>query len=248
MSGGKGRVVLAGAGPGDPELITIKALTAISNADCIVYDRLVARQLLDAAKPGCELVFAGKENRHHALEQNQINELLAEKAAQHKLVVRLKGGDPFVFGRGMEELAFLRASGIECEVVPGVSSAIAAPASAGIALTLRGVAESFHVFTAHDRRDVMPELDFSSMLDDAATYVFLMGLGTLPELMKGLSAAGKSPACPVAVISAATTRNERKVVGNIADIASKAAAAKLSPPAIIVVGKVVEVAEKVASL
>lgn len=236
------RVLLVGAGPGDPELITVKGLAAIRTADCIVYDRLVSPDLLKEAKPGCELIFVGKENHHHTLPQDEINALLAKKAGEHARVVRLKGGDPFVFGRGMEELQYLRARGIACAVVPGVTSAVAGPAAADIPVTHRGVAQAFHVYTAHDRNDALADLDFASMRDDRATYVFLMGLSKLEEIVARLLSAGKTSSTPVAVISQATLPTQRVVRGTLADIVARAASAALASPAVIVVGNVAQLA------
>lgn len=235
-----GRVLLVGAGPGDPELITVKGLAAVRAADCIVYDRLVSPELIKQAKPGCELIFVGKENHHHTLPQDEINALLVEKAKEHALVVRLKGGDPFVFGRGMEELQYLRERNVPCEVIPGVTSAIAGPAAAGIPVTHRGVSQAFHVYTAHDCNDALAELDFNSMLDDRATYVFLMGLSKLPEIVARLLSVGKSPATAVAVVSQATMPDQRTVRGTLADIVEQVAEAGLVSPAVIVVGAVVD--------
>lgn len=238
MPSSPGRVLLVGAGPGDPELITVKGLAALRAADCVVYDRLVSPELLAQAKPGCEFVFVGKENRHHTLPQDEINALLAEKARTHACVVRLKGGDPFVFGRGMEELQYLRARGIACTVVPGVTSAIAGPAAAEIPVTHRGLAQAFHIYTAHDRNDALADLDFASMRDDRATYVFLMGLMKLGEIVARLLAAGKPSDTPVAVVSRATLPTQREVRGTLADIADRVSAAQLESPAVIVVGAV----------
>lgn len=234
------RVLLVGAGPGDPKLITLKGLAAIRAADCIVYDRLVSPALLKSAKPGCELIFVGKENHHHTLPQDEINALLARKAGEHTLVVRLKGGDPFVFGRGLEEFLYLHERNISCAVIPGVTSAIAGPAAAGIPVTHRGVSRAFHVYTAHDRNDALADLDFGSMRDDAATYVFLMGLSLLPEIVARLLAAGKAPTTPVAVVSQATLPDQRCVRGTLADIAGAVAEAGLVAPAVIVVGAVAD--------
>ena len=231
-----GKVTLVGAGPGDPELVTMKGLAAIREADAIVYDRLVAPELLKEAKPGCELVYVGKASHSHTMSQSRINALLAAKALRYARVVRLKGGDPFVFGRGAEEVRYLAAKGVRTEVIPGVTSAIAAPESFGIPLTDRGRSSAFHVFTAHDRTDKLADIDFARLLPDRETYVFLMGLSLLEEIVSRFLAAGKSPRTPVSVIASATTRAARAVHGTLADIACKVRAANFAPPAVIVVG------------
>ena len=235
-----GEVVLVGAGPGDPGLITVKGLTAIREADCIVYDRLVSPELLKEAKPGCELVYVGKETHNHTLPQDEINALLAERAERGLRVVRLQGGDPFVFGRGGEELNDLRSRGIGCSVIPGVTSAIAGPAAAGIPVTHRGVARSFHVFTAHDRNDALADIDFEALVRTGGTSVFLMGLSLVGEIAGRLASAGAAASTPVAVISQATLSGQREVRGTLADIAARVAEAGLASPAVIVVGDVVE--------
>lgn len=244
----RGKVVLVGAGPGDPGLITVRGLAAVRAADCLVYDRLVSPELLKETKPGCACVFVGKENRRHTMPQEEINALLAEMAGTYAYVVRLKGGDPFVFGRGLEEMSYLRARGIACEEIPGVTSAIAGPAAAGIPVTHRGVAQAFHVYTAHDRNDALAELDFASMRDDRATYVFLMGLSKLGEIVARLLDVGKSPATPVAVIASATLPTQATVRGTLGDIAAKVVAAALASPAVIVVGGTVDAGLPVADV
>lgn len=233
-----GEVTLVGAGPGDPGLITVKGLEALKAADVIVYDRLVDDALLQAAKPGCELIYVGKASGNHTLPQDGINALLAKKALMNARVVRLKGGDPFVFGRGGEEAEYLLARGIACSVVPGVTSAVAVPASVGIPVTHRGVAQGFEVVTAHAKEDEPVDIDFSRLLDPKRTYVFLMGLRRLGEISAAFIAAGKPSATPAAVVSAGTTSNARCVTGTLADIAAKAAA--LASPAVLVVGETVK--------
>lgn len=234
-----GRVTLVGAGPGDAGLITVKGLAAVKAADCIVYDRLIPSDLLKEAKPDCELVYVGKADRHHTLPQDEINRLLVRKALEHTEVVRLKGGDPFVFGRGGEEMSYLRERGVRCEEIPGVSSAIAAPASAGIPLTHRGLANAFRVMTAHDCREGLSDLDFASMANRRETLVFLMGLSKLPEIVDRLIAAGRPESTPVAVLSQATTPSARQVFGTLGTIVAQVKSDGLEPPAVIVVGGVV---------
>lgn len=236
-----GTVTLVGAGPGDPELVTVKGLKAIREADAIVYDRLVSEELLKEAKDDCELVYVGKASGNHTLPQEEINLTLAKLAIVHRCVVRLKGGDPFVFGRGGEEAAYLTRFGIAFKVVPGVTSAVAAAASVGIPVTHRGVASGFEVVTAHARAGEPPEIDFTRMLDERRTYVFLMGLVRVGEIAASLIAAGKPSATAAAVVSSATTAYERCVVGTLADIGAKTLAAELESPAVLIVGAAVNV-------
>ena len=234
-----GTVTLVGAGPGDPDLITVKGLKAIREADAIVYDRLASEDLLKEAKAGCELVYAGKESGHHTMPQDEINALLVRLAVAHRNVVRLKGGDPFVFGRGGEELAYLARVGVPCRTIPGVTSAIAAAESVRIPVTHRGVASGFEVVTAHARDGEPLVLDFTRMLDERRTYVFLMGLARVAEIAAGLVAAGRSADTPAAVVSAATMPEERCVTGTLADIALRTNEAGLPSPAVLIVGAVV---------
>ena len=235
-----GRVTLVGAGPGDPGLITVKGLAAIKAADAIVYDRLISDELLAFAKPGCELVYVGKQSGNHTLPQTEINALLVRKAMTCGRVVRLKGGDPFVFGRGGEEVECLVAHGVRCEVVPGVTSAVAAPASVGIPVTHRGVAQGFEVVTAHAAEGESLKIDFSRLADSKSTAVFLMGLRRVGEIAAALVAAGRPRETPAAVVSAGTTPGARCVEGTLGDIAAKTEAAGVASPAILVVGEVVK--------
>jgi len=239
-----GTVVLVGAGPGDPGLITVRGLEAIRSADCIVHDRLVSDELLKSARADCELVYVGKASGNHTLPQSEINALLVRQAMKCRRVVRLKGGDPFVFGRGGEEMEHLLACGVSCSVVPGVTSAIAAPASVGIPVTHRGVAQGFEVVTAHAKDDEPLEIDFSRLLDPKRTIVFLMGLKRIPELSASLVAAGRDAATPAGVVGSGTTPQARCVVGTLADIARKTAEAAIASPAILVVGDVVRMRAK----
>lgn len=239
-----GKVVLIGAGPGDPQLLTVRGKSYIGKADCIVYDRLATSELLAYAKKNCECIYVGKENHHHTMKQDAINELLAEKASGNQVVVRLKGGDPYVFGRGGEEALFLKSRGISVEVVPGISSVIAALADAGIPITHRGISKGFQVVTAHSRKDQPADIDYSKMLDDSITYVFLMGLLHIKEIAEKLIEAGKDADTPVAVISRGTTADQRKAVGTLKNIFQLVQEKGLSSPAVIVVGNVVAFSDK----
>jgi uroporphyrin-III C-methyltransferase len=237
-----GRVVLVGAGPGDPELITVKGLGWLRRAEVVVYDRLVARALLDEAPAAALRIYVGKARGRHCMPQSAISPLLIHHAGAGRLVVRLKGGDPFVFGRGGEEVLACRAAGIRVEVVPGISSAVAAPAAAGIPVTHRGLASSFAVVTGHeDPSKPGTDADWEGLAGAVGTLVVLMGVGSLPTIVARLMAAGRSPSTKAAVISRATTAAQAVVTGTLADIAERAR--HLSSPATIVIGEVVRLAE-----
>lgn len=239
-----GKVVLVGAGPGDTGLLTLKGEKYIKQADCLVYDRLSSPEFLSMAKAGCELIYVGKENHKHVMNQDAINELLYEKSKYHELVVRLKGGDPYVFGRGGEEALYLVDRNVEVEVVPGVSSSVAALAAAGIPITHRGIAKGFQVITAHSRKDEEADIDYSLLTDETITCVFLMGLAHVKSIAAGLMKAGRRADTPAAVISNGTLAAQRKCIGTLADIGEKIEEAKLTSPAIIVVGDVVSLNDR----
>ncbi len=222
-----------GAGPGDPELITVKGLKLIQKADAILYDFLIDKKLLHSARKDAELICVGKASSYHTMEQQEINKLLAEKALQHKMVVRLKNGDPFVFGRGAEEAIYLAEQGIPFEVISGVSSAIAVPAAAGVPLTHRDYASSVAIITGH-RRD-HEEVKFIN----ADTLVFLMSVTNLEGITKKLLREGKSPDTPCILIEKGTFPGQKIVQGNLRNIVPKAKAKGIKPPAILVVGKIV---------
>lgn len=245
MKQSKGCVYLVGAGPGDAQLITLKGYKLLQQADCVIYDRLVSEELLQQVPKECECIYVGKENHHHTLKQDEINELLVEKALQHKMVIRLKGGDPYVFGRGGEEALYLREHHVPFEVVPGVTSAVAAPAYAGIPITHRGISGGFHVVTAHNRRDELADIDFDAMARGNDTCVFLMGLGKLGEIANRLIAAGMAPTQSVAVVSHGTMPWQQCVVAQLENIEQKVKEEKITSPAIIVVGDVVQMREKI---
>lgn len=239
-----GKVILVGAGPGDPDLITVKGLNALRSADVIVYDRLAPSELLHAAKPGAELIDAGKQPTKHRLDQGEINVLLVEKALAGLTVVRLKGGDPFVFGRGGEEALACIEAGIPFEVIPGVTSAIAVPAYAGIPVTQRHIARAFAVFTGHeDPTSESEPLDIDS-LAKIDTLIALMGVKQLPGITAKLIAAGRDPETPAACIEWGTTHRQRVVTGTLATIAQIAAEEDFQPPAITVIGAVAALHEQ----
>ena len=215
-----GIVYIVGGGPGDPGLITVKGLDCLRRADVVLYDRLVAPELLDEAPAHAELIDVGKEPKRHRRSQAEINSLLIEKARAGKIVVRLKGGDPFVFGRGGEECQALAEAGIRYEVVPGVSSAIAVPAYAGIPVTQRGVTTAFTVVAGHTGGSDS-DIDWEG-ISRIGTIVFLMGVEHLPEIVHQLIAHGRHADTPVAVIQEGTTQNQLVVTGTLADIVEKA--------------------------
>jgi uroporphyrinogen III methyltransferase/synthase len=242
-----GTVYLVGAGPGDPGLLTRHGADALSRADIVVYDRLADDSMLSLAPADAELVYVGKQAAVHAVPQPRINELLSSHAEQGKCVVRLKGGDPFVFGRGGEEATHLRERGIPCVVVPGVTSAVAAPAYAGIPVTDRRHASSFAVITGHeDPTRPASRIDWHGVANGADTLVFLMGLTNLESICERLVSEGRSAETPAAVIERGTTPGQRVVTGTLADLAGRVAAAGLHPPALIVVGDVVRLREQLA--
>ncbi|HMM05168.1 MAG TPA: uroporphyrinogen-III C-methyltransferase [Clostridiales bacterium] len=237
-----GKVYLVGAGPGDYGLITVKGLETIAIADVLVYDRLINGQLISRAPAACEKIYVGKQAANHALPQDQINELLYQKAAAGKTVVRLKGGDPYVFGRGGEEGIYLAERGIAVETVPGITSSIAGPCYAGIPVTHRDWASSFHVFTGNFK-DEIRGLDFQNLAALEGTLIFLMGFSNLDYITEGLLAAGKDRHTPVAVVSNATTARQKTAVGELCDIREKVRAENLVSPAITVIGDVVKCRE-----
>ncbi len=240
----QGKVWLIGAGPGDPGLMTGAGVAALAQADVVVYDRLVSPRLVDLAPVFAERIFVGKEAGAHTLDQGGINALLVEKAGQGKRVARLKGGDPFVFGRGGEEAEALAAAGIPFEVVPGVTSAVAVPAYAGIPVTHRGLASSFAVVTGHeDPTKAETAIDWPKLATAVDTLVFLMGTATLPQIVDKLVEHGRPAATPAAVIRWGTTPAQEVVTGTLADIVRRVKEAGLGPPAITVVGEVVRLRE-----
>jgi uroporphyrinogen III methyltransferase/synthase len=231
-----GSVYLVGAGPGDPGLLTLRGLECLQKADVVVHDRLANHQLL-AWAPLAELIDVGKQPSHHPVPQSRINAILVDEAQKGRIVVRLKGGDPFVFGRGGEEAQALVEAGIPFEVVPGVTSAIAAPAYAGIPVTQRGVASSVAFITGHCAGSEPLDLNWQALAQGVDTLVFLMGVQSLACIAASLLDAGRSPETPVALIEQGTLPEQKVVTGTLTDIVGKAADVK--PPAIIIVGEVV---------
>jgi len=235
----RGVVYLVGAGPGDPGLITVRGQECLRRAEVVIYDRLVNEALLDEAPAWAERIFAGKAPGAQALRQEEINAVMIERARAGLVVVRLKGGDPFVFGRGGEEAAACAAAGVPCHIVPGVSSAVGVPTSAGIPVTHRGVSGAFAVVTAR-RAGERSDLNWAA-LAKVDTLIVLMGVGQLSHISATLMQYGQPPDTPVAIIERGTNPGERVVTGTLADIAERAAAASVRPPATIVIGEVVRV-------
>ncbi len=239
-----GMVYIIGAGPGDPELLTVKAMRRIQLADVIVYDRLVNPELLDLAKPDAKLVYCGKAPGAHSMPQDEINRTLVEYAVKGNHVVRLKGGDPFVFGRGGEEALELAAWGIPYEIVPGITSAIGAAASAGIPLTHRGYAASFACVTGNRCHGDNKPVRWDLLAHSVDTLAIYMGVSQLPDIREELLRHGKAEATPVAIIERGTTSRQRTLIGTLGDIHTIAAAMKVSNPALIVIGEVVHIREQ----
>ncbi len=241
---GVGSVSLVGAGPGDPGLITVKGLQRLRAAEVVVYDRLVAPQLLDEVPEGAERIYVGKASAHHSLPQEQINALLVDRAKAGKRVVRLKGGDPFVFGRGGEEAEALVLAGVPFEVVPGVTSAIGAAAYAGIPVTHRDYSASFTVVTGHRGARATGEApDWTRLAPGTGTIVCLMGVERLADFVQQLLRHGRSPETPVALIRWGSWPDQDTLVGTLSTILKLAATRSFGPPAVAVVGDVVRLRE-----
>ena len=247
-----GRVYLVGAGPGDPGLLTARALELIAAADVVLYDRLIGTAALDGARADAELVFVGKEGGGESVPQDLTEGLMVARAQEGRTVVRLKGGDPFVFGRGGEEALALRAAGIAYEVVPGVTAGLAAPAYAGIPVTHRGLASAVALVTGHARADDSPDasaqdgLDWPALAAFPGTLVFYMAVRRLPDIAASLMAAGRPSSEPAAVVEGGTLPGQRTVTGTLETIAEAAAREGIRAPAITVVGAVAALAERLA--
>lgn len=243
-----GQVSIVGAGPGDPELITVKAMKRLQAADVILYDRLVNEELLGCAKPGALLVYAGKAPGQHAMPQETINEQLIKYAKEGRTVVRLKGGDPFVFGRGSEEALALAAHGIPYEIVPGITSALGAAASSDIPLTHRGVAASFACVTGSRCHGEHSPVRWDLLAHSVDTLVIYMGVGQLPEITRELMFHGKAGTTSAALVERGTTEQQRVLTGTLGDIERIAAESELENPALIIIGEAVSVREQLARL
>ncbi|HWQ19023.1 MAG TPA: uroporphyrinogen-III C-methyltransferase [Methanotrichaceae archaeon] len=247
MARGKGKVYLVGAGPGDPELMTLKAKRLLGEADVVLYDRLLSPKMLEGLGSDVQLIDVGKSAGRHKLTQEEINQLLIEKASEGHIVVRLKGGDPYMFGRGGEEALALLEKGLPVEVVPGVTSAIAAPELAGIPVTHRGIASSLTVVTGHEEPGKDSPLDWSALARLGGTLVVLMGVARLEENIAMLVSGGKSPGTPAAIVEKGGWPEQRLVTGTLENISARARDAGVTPPAILVVGEVVELSEQLGT-
>ncbi|MCD8076770.1 MAG: uroporphyrinogen-III C-methyltransferase [Lachnospiraceae bacterium] len=241
-----GKVWLVGAGPSDIGLLTLKGKAVLEAAEVVVYDALVSPEILALVPEGAELVNVGKRSHHHIRKQEEINRILLEEALQGKRVVRLKGGDPFLFGRGGEELQLLTEYEIPYEIVPGVTSAIAVPAYSGIPVTHRDFCSSVHIITGHKKKDAPLDLNFDALVSMKATLVFLMGVTALPDICAGLMAAVMHPETPQHKVQKSTTAEQRRVVSTVAGLPEESCRAGIEAPAIIVVGPVCRLAEDFA--
>jgi uroporphyrin-III C-methyltransferase / precorrin-2 dehydrogenase / sirohydrochlorin ferrochelatase len=242
-SSARGEVYLVGAGPGDPELLTLRALKLMQRADVVLYDNLISQDVLDLLPPGIERIYVGKQRANHTLRQEEINELLVHHAKAGKRVLRLKGGDPFIFGRGGEEIDTLSAHRIRFEVVPGITAALGVAAYAGIPLTHRDYAQSCLFVTGH-LKDGSMDLDWPALARPRQTLVVYMGLNVLPILCKQLIAHGEKRTTPAAVVQQGTAATQRVVTGTLATLPKLAAAAQLHGPTLTIVGEVVRLRER----
>jgi len=242
-----GRVALVGAGPGDPELLTLRAVRALERADVVLHDDLVAKSILDFARPDARVIAVGKRGGCASTPQAFIEQLMVREARAGRFVVRLKGGDPFVFGRGGEEMQALREAGIEVEIVPGITSGLAAPASVGIPVTHRSVAHGVALVTAH-AADEGAEPDWRALAASRLTLVVYMGMQRIADLRAKLVGAGLATATPAAIVASATRRDQRSLVTTLGRMADDAASAGLGSPAIIVIGDVAAIADQAGSL
>ncbi|RDB06861.1 uroporphyrinogen-III C-methyltransferase [Runella aurantiaca] len=240
------KVTLIGAGPGDPDLITLKGIKALKSADVVLHDALASTELLEYCKPDCIIVNVGKRFAQHSCNQDVINHLIVEYAQQYGHVVRLKGGDPFIFGRGYEELEYAQRHGIETQVVPGISSSYAVPALAGIPLTTRGLSESFWVVTG-TTKDHKLSNDLALAAQSSATVVVLMGMHKLSEIVETYAQLGKLE-LPVAIIQNGTRSDEKIVTGKVGNILQLVQAEGVGSPAIIVLGAVAQLADNVKKI
>jgi uroporphyrin-III C-methyltransferase len=237
-----GCVHLVGAGPGDPELLTLKARRLLDEADVVVYDRLVSDEILALVPPGTARISVGKQPRCHPIPQAEINELLVRLASTGRTVVRLKGGDPYLFGRGSEEAAYLRAHGVPFAVVPGVTSASGCAAAVGIPLTHRGLASGVRFVTGHCRDDTELDLDWRGLADPDTTLVIYMGMANIPQIAVRLIAHGLSESTPAAAIANGARPDQRHVISSLGEIAAVAASADLNGPVLFIIGRVVDMA------
>lgn len=237
----KGEVALIGAGPGDPELLTIRAARFIEQAEVVVHDRLVSDEILNMANPNCKKFYVGKSQAKHCVPQSQINEMLAIHALEGKKVVRLKGGDPFIFGRGGEEAEFLLARGVSCHVVPGITAASGCTTYAGIPLTHRGIARACTFITGHMQNDGELDLPWQNLSCSEQTIAFYMGLNTLPTIVDNLIEHGMDERTPAAIIRNGTRADQQVYRGTLDQLSTMVIKNRIRPPALVVVGHVVDI-------
>jgi uroporphyrin-III C-methyltransferase len=241
-----GKVYLVGAGPGDPQLLTIKAVKVLKEADVVIYDRLVGEEILFLTPEKAERIYVGKRTGKHEVPQDKITELIIEKAQAGGKIVRLKGGDPFVFGRGGEEAEALVEKGIEFEVVPGISSSVAAPMYAGIPLTHRDYAASVAIITGHRAGDAEKPVDWVKIAQAVDTMVILMGVESLDGIVGKLLTGGIDPGKPVAMVESGTYPTQRTLIATLSTIVKKAEAKQIKPPSVIIIGEVANLGRKLA--
>jgi len=234
-----GKVYLVGSGPGDPDLLTVKALRLIQSADVVLYDRLVSKAILDLIPVGVSRIMVGKKSGHHCVPQQDINQLLINSARKNRKIVRLKGGDPYIFGRGSEEAMALRAHGIAFEIVPGITSAAGCSAYAGIPLTHRGLSRSVQFLTGHFRENEPLDVDWQKLTDPQSTLVIYMELANLAGICQSLIDAGMDPVTPAAAVQNATTQRQQRVIADVQTLAQSVQQAKLQAPVMIIIGQVV---------
>lgn len=243
MANNAGKVWLVGAGPSDPGLFTLKGKSVLEQADVVVYDKLVGQGILSMIPEETEKIYVGKVSGNHAVPQHEINQILLREAQKGKRVVRLKGGDPFVFGRGGEELELLVQNRIGFEIVPGITSAVSVPAYNGIPVTHRDFVSSLHIITGHTKKSDEAEIDYEALVKLEGTYIFLMGVAAIPKICAGLINAGIDPNMPAAILERGTTAHQRRIVSDVSHLPEDAEKARVKTPAIIVVGKVCSLAE-----
>ena len=243
---GRGKVYLVGAGPGDPKLLTLRAVELLRKADVVIYDRLVGKSILNLAPKTARKIYVGKKAGKHEVPQNKINELLVSTALEGKKVVRLKGGDPFLFGRGGEEAETLVEKHVKFEVIPGVSSAVAAPAYAGIPLTHRDYASSVAIVTGHRAGNTGKPVNWAKLSSAVDTLVILMGVESLETIVAKLIEGGLDPNRPIAIVEQGTSKAQRSFIAKLNTIVDEAKRNKVKPPAVIIIGEVVELGRKLA--
>jgi uroporphyrin-III C-methyltransferase len=237
------KIYLVGTGPGDPDLLTVKALRLLQNADVVVYDRLVSDEILQQIPAGVSRIYVGKKTGKHTVPQDEINDLLVKLAESRRTIVRLKGGDPFVFGRGSEEAEYLARHAVPFEIVPGITSASACTTYAGIPLTHRGLAQGVQIITGHCRADLPLDLDWQSLADPAKTIVIYMGLANISLICDRLMQAGLSEETPAAAIADGTTHRQQRIITTLSGLAQETRKHGLEAPVLFVIGRVVRMAE-----